>query len=135
MIGPGIPVIYYGDEYGMCGADDPDNRRDMIFEGHSPHEASVLEAVKSLTKFRTSHMATIYGSTEALAANREVFLMVRRYLGEVVVLAINFGDDAKELELPASLDLPEKLKLEVSSNGASATELPGNSFTVLLGKE
>lgn len=135
MIGPGIPVIYYGDEYGMCGADDPDNRRDMIFEGHTPDEASVLEAVQSLTKFRSSHLATIYGSTEALAADREVFFMVRRYLGEVVVLAINFGDTTKALEVPASLDLPEKLKLAVSSNGASLTELPGNSFAVLLGKE
>ena len=29
---PGIPVIYYGDEIGMTGANDPDNRRQMRFD-------------------------------------------------------------------------------------------------------
>ena len=29
---PGVPVIYYGDEYGSIGAGDPDNRRMMKFE-------------------------------------------------------------------------------------------------------
>jgi glycosidase len=28
---PGAPIIYYGDEAGMWGADDPDNRRPMVW--------------------------------------------------------------------------------------------------------
>ena len=30
---PGVPIIYYGDEIGMPGAGDPDNRRMMRFDG------------------------------------------------------------------------------------------------------
>ena len=29
---PGLPVIYYGSEFGMSGASDPDNRRMMRFD-------------------------------------------------------------------------------------------------------
>ena len=32
MILPGIPVIYYGEEYGQIGANDPGNRTDMRFQ-------------------------------------------------------------------------------------------------------
>jgi len=28
---PGLPVIYYGSEFGMTGVSDPDNRRMMRF--------------------------------------------------------------------------------------------------------
>lgn len=33
MTYPGVPVIYYGTEIGLEGGEDPDNRRDMVFEG------------------------------------------------------------------------------------------------------
>jgi glycosidase len=35
---PGIPIIYYGDEFGMPGAGDPDNRRMMRFDNLTPQE-------------------------------------------------------------------------------------------------
>src|SRR5205085_625766 len=40
----GVPMIYYGDEFGMTGAGDPDNRRDMRFGDQlSADEQRVLE--------------------------------------------------------------------------------------------
>ncbi len=30
---PAMPLLYYGDEIGLAGSSDPDNRRDMLFDG------------------------------------------------------------------------------------------------------
>ena len=32
FLSPGAPFIYYGDEFGMCGADDPDCRKPMVWD-------------------------------------------------------------------------------------------------------
>lgn len=44
---PGIPITYYGDEIGMPGAGDPDNRRMMRFDSLSAHELDVRNTVKN----------------------------------------------------------------------------------------
>jgi len=50
---PGAPVIYYGDEFGMEGANDPDNRRNMKFgSALHPAEAKILEHVQALGSLR-----------------------------------------------------------------------------------
>ncbi len=38
MMLPSTPVIYYGDEKGMWGADSPRNRKPMLWEDYSPYE-------------------------------------------------------------------------------------------------
>jgi len=49
---PEIPMIYYGDEVGLPGAGDPDNRRPMLFEGLAPGQEGVLEFVRKAGKAR-----------------------------------------------------------------------------------
>ena len=40
----GAPLIYYGDEIGLPGAGDPDNRRMMLWSGYSPAQQALLRA-------------------------------------------------------------------------------------------
>ena len=50
MTYPGAPTIYYGDEIGMVGADDPDNRRAMTWgEGNK----EIVEWYSYLAKVRS----------------------------------------------------------------------------------
>ncbi len=134
MMVPGVPVIYYGDEIGMSGGDDPDNRDDMRFDGLNEHESRMRDTVKQLAHFRTSHLATIYGHTETYAGDRSVLYIVRRYLGEVVVAVINFREGAQPISFPQQFDLPT-LKFAFGTEGASKKELPSYSFAVFTGKE
>ena len=48
----GIPLIYYGDEIGIPGAGDPDNRRMMIWEDWSANNTMVYDHVSQLAAVR-----------------------------------------------------------------------------------
>ncbi len=52
---PGVPLLYYGDEFGMPGAGDPDNRRMMRFGAElNDREARTLGFVQRLGQARRS---------------------------------------------------------------------------------
>ncbi|MBN2493285.1 MAG: hypothetical protein JXR96_01735 [Deltaproteobacteria bacterium] len=67
MTVPGIPLIYYGDEFGMEGAGDPDNRKFMRFGAElNAHQLATLDHVKRLAAARHAHRAFRYGSRTQL---------------------------------------------------------------------
>ncbi|MDP4282668.1 MAG: alpha-amylase family glycosyl hydrolase, partial [Bacteroidota bacterium] len=66
---PGVPTIYYGDEYGMPGANDPDNRRMMKFENLTPQENRLKETVSKLIHTRTSSMPLLYGDFKTISVS------------------------------------------------------------------
>lgn len=82
MSAPGIPCIYYGDEIGLPGANDPDNRRMMRFDGWNDAESSTFDGLAALSKLRSSRMSMLYGNTEVKQMSEDVFVLERTYLGE-----------------------------------------------------
>src|ERR1035438_10863023 len=68
---PGIPIIDYGDEIGMTGAGDPDNRRMMRFGSDlTPWEKNTLIQVRKIINLRKDHPALRYGDFLTLKADR-----------------------------------------------------------------
>ncbi len=64
---PGIPLIYYGDEFGMEGAGDPDNRHFMRFGADlNQEQQAVLAHVEKLTAARSAHRAFRQGKRKQL---------------------------------------------------------------------
>jgi len=86
---PGIPVIYYGDEIGMAGADDPDNRRMMKFENLSKYELELKGNIEKLSRLKRNSMALNYGHFEWLETNDKVLVYARKYFNETVIVILN----------------------------------------------
>ncbi len=134
---PGIPVIYYGDEFGMVGANDPDNRRMMRFADQlDTTETDLLRTVQKITKLRKESMALNYGEFEKLYLDDHVYAYARTYLGESVLVFFNTGD-ATTIEI--DLDKPYLKTIFASHFGSSFSQEEGklridlepNSFEIL----
>ncbi len=136
---PGVPCIYQGDEYGEPGANDPDNRRMMRFDGYSPREQAQRELTRALVGLRRTSMPLLYGDMTTLALTDEVWIFARAYMGEFVIVALNTGDRPQSAEciLPACFDENRKLKANFGAafgfrpDGRLCVELPAAGFEIL----
>jgi len=70
----GAPLIYYGDEIGLPGAGDPDNRRMMQWSGYSPAQTTLLARMGTLLKIRAAHPATRRGTRTTLSVDIDHWL-------------------------------------------------------------
>ncbi len=134
---PGIPVIYYGDEIGMPGAGDPDNRRMMKFDSLNPHEQHLKELSSKLAHLRTGNMALVYGDFQTLKVSDRMFIYLRSYFDKAVVVIFNKERMEKkiEFEVPARYQELTFKALQGTAftleNGKVKMTLPGNSFEIL----
>jgi cyclomaltodextrinase / maltogenic alpha-amylase / neopullulanase len=103
---PGVPTIYYGNEIGKTGANDPDNRRPMRFgDALTPHEREHKERVRRLIQLRQELPALRRGGFRTLHADEHSWAYLRAGVNGRVVVALNKGEDDAELrlDLPAAL--------------------------------
>ena len=136
---PGIPVIYYGDEIGMAGANDPDNRRMMEFDEITMDGGFVKNKVEKLTHFRKNSMALQYGQTEIILAADKVFILVRHYLDETVVVIFNKSDQpfTTSFDLPSYVNdknLKPLFNSEFIQNKGLEVTVPAMGFEYLVNK-
>jgi glycosidase len=116
----GIPEIYYGDELGMAGGDDPDNRRDFpggwtedprnAFQkqGRTPEQEDIHEFVKSLLLSRAQHPALRRGKLWSLASDDWTYVFLRETEEEKVLIAFHAGSSAREMSLSLENTSAEK---------------------------
>ena len=102
MTTPGVPCIYYGDEIGMPGGNDPDNRRMMHFNDWNSPQAKLQAATQKLVNLRRNNMALSYGETEVIYNENGVLVIGRKYFDHVAIIALNKGlvSETIQIELP-----------------------------------
>lgn len=96
---PGVPLVYYGDEVGLPGAGDPDNRRLMRFGSTlTALEAELLAVVQKLGQTRRAHPALQTGARHTLRIERDLYVFQRSLPdGRGAVIAINRSDVERPL--------------------------------------
>jgi len=123
---PGTPIVYYGDDIGMVGAGDPDNRRMMRFEQLNTREQGLRETVARLAEIRRNRMSMLYGETTIEHKSDKVLVFVRSYFGESAVMGINLSDEPFSMKLPdisSDIDIePNNFKLQIVNNGKKELE-------------
>ena len=97
----GAPLVYYGDEIGLPGGGDPDNRRKMVFDGLNANQTFLKGRVAKLLDIRNKHPSLRRGTRTTLSVDSDMWVFSRVTTGDTVYVAINRGDNAKTASLPA----------------------------------
>lgn len=97
---PGIPVLYYGEEIGMMGAGDPDNRRMMRFgDDLSLREKIHKNVISDLNHLRRHYAALALGDLDMRLAEGPLMVLVKKYFNEEMVVVINEGPEETTVDL------------------------------------
>ena len=97
---PGIPIIYQGDEFGMPGANDPDNRRMNVFgDDLSENQKQNLEHTQILGKFRKEHPALAKGTRKNLIVKENIYAFAMKHEKETVIAVFNNGEKSEEVTI------------------------------------
>jgi glycosidase len=138
---PGEPAIFYGDEVGLSGGEDPFNRGTYPWAdlGGSP-DVALLEYVSSLGRMRKQHPVLSHGALEApLYLDEHVVALLRRADGAWALTATNNGDAPAKLVLKLPADAPREFRdalsdarHEVSADGRVELEVPAMSGVALV---
>ena len=122
---PGIPVIFYGDEIGIPGGNDPDNRKMMRFNNWNHYEQTLFETTSKLLNFRKKSMPLMYGDMRIIYVENDYLIYERSYLNQHVRIIINNANVAVSHTLPEVFDHALNSKLT-----SGTVEIPAHSFEI-----
>jgi len=130
MTWPGAPTVYYGDEAGVCGWTDPDDRRTYPW-GNEDKE--LIEFHTAVIKLHKENAALKYGSYKQLIAEDNLISYGRFNADDVIIIVVNNSDDERKTRIPAwELGLTHNDKVEqifLSYDGGYSTEKLGYSIS------
>ena len=142
----GIPQIYYGDEIGMPGGGDPDNRRDFpggfagdprngfTAEGRTEQQQLTFENLKRMLALRKAHPALRAGTTRVLVAAGPVLAYLREAEGERALVAFNSSDVEVAVEVDLAGTFPDGATLGDALSGMTVP-VGGGKATFRLGPQ
>lgn len=140
----GIPELYYGDEIGMTGGADPDNRRDFpggwiedqhnafTREGRTVQQQQIFETVQALLRLRQEHEALRGAKLWHLASDDSSYVFLRESEDERLLIAFHNGAGSKTLAVSLA-DTPAKSAAQITTLfGDAQADLAGQQLNLAM---
>lgn len=145
---PGAPCVYYGDEIGMEGGNDPDCRRSFPI-GAAGRDEALRATFRDLISLRHGHPALRADGLRVVGAAGACVALLRggpadpTSAGETLVVIVNAGTEPASIALAipelagrrlVALEvggLPARLPVTVAEDGGASTEIAAHSGIVL----
>jgi len=146
----GIPLLYYGDEIAMPGADDPDNRHDFpggwrgdphnAFEqsGRTPEQNAIFDHVRKLTALRSQLEPLRHGDMTTLTVTKNTWVYARETGGASAIVVVNNETESERICLRFHRDGDFRGRLDTASelhiqHGEACVELGAHSAEIFAG--
>lgn len=142
----GIPELYYGDEIGMPGGGDPDNRRDFpggwsgdsinafTESGRTSEQQEIFSYVQELLRIRREHPA-LRGKQWHLASDDFSYVFLRESEEERIIVSFNNADRPRELRVPLSGTPMQKIAAVTRVFGEARAELATSELRISMPAE
>jgi glycosidase/chitodextrinase len=136
---PGMPTVYYGDDVGVTGSDDPDNRRTYPWPQDGGHPDLALAAhYTALGALRAATPVLRDGSLAGLEADDSTGVVAygRKDATQAAVVAIDKGSSAQTVSIPTASFVPDGTTFRAAYGVANAfggsVTTSGGTLTVSL---
>ena len=131
----GTPCIFYGDEIGLSGEQDPDCRKCMEWDV-TKQDLELFAFYQKMIKLRKSYATLREGSIHFLQANQggKVLVFERKLQNQSVIVALNNDQNKATISIPVNHPSWSDLSTGhayVTQDGALSIELPAYGFTML----
>lgn len=133
MTWPGAPTIYYGDEAGVCGFTDPDNRRTYPW-GHEDQE--LIDFHKAIIKIHKEHKEFLTGSIKYIESDYNVIGYGRFTRQGQSVILVNNNDHEITKEMSVwYLGIPKECTMkQLILTTAEGYTVEEKEYAVISGK-
>jgi glycosidase len=135
----GTPQLYTGDELGIAGGDDPDNRRDSPwFLDASQASTPVVRSnatwkwTAELLKLRSELPALQHGSMEILYSSADTISFLRYTATEHILVSIHVGNNNIDYQIPTGETHASQMKKVKVLLGDSSVNVSQEALTVRL---
>ncbi len=126
---PGVPALYYGDEIGLPGANDPDCRGTFP-SALSDEQAKFLAVVEPIFGLRRRHNALSHGNFSIVESRNRTLIFERRFEDCAFTVVVNSGERAQLV----STALPTNLR-SVIGEQVNGNSVPSHSLLIAGGMD
>jgi cyclomaltodextrinase len=127
--------IYYGDEIGLNGGEDPNNREPFPWHDESTWNKELYEFTSQLMKIKNTHQIFKYGNFELVEQNYDLVIFKRKLQGEALLCIFNKNSAVQDIKIPSTAHKINKVygdsSVMLSNNTISIEQIDQNSGLII----